>query len=72
MEEGYFAGYSKIEIHNEMCADKKRVDAYEVALKASCAGKIIIDVGAGTGILRFMAVDAGASKVYAIEKSGIF
>jgi predicted RNA methylase len=71
VEEGYFEGYSKIEIHNEMCADKRRVDAYEVALKASCAGKIIIDVGAGTGILSFMAADAGASRVYAIEKSGI-
>ena len=54
-----------------MCSDKRRVDAYEAALKASCAGKVIIDVGGGTGILSFMATDAGASRVYAIEKSGI-
>jgi type I protein arginine methyltransferase len=72
IDDGYFTGYSKIAIHNEMCEDKIRVDAYEAALKASCAGKLIIDVGAGTGILSFMAADGGASKVYAIEKAGIF
>jgi hypothetical protein len=25
---GYFEGYSKLAIHNEMCEDKKRLDAY--------------------------------------------
>ena len=72
IDDGYFSGYSKIDIHNEMCADKRRVDAYEAALKSSCAGKLTIDVGAGTGILSFMAAEAGASRVYAIEKAGIF
>jgi predicted RNA methylase len=54
-----------------MCADKKRVDAYEAAIKQLCPGKIVTDVGAGTGILSFMAADAGASRVYAIEKADV-
>jgi predicted RNA methylase len=55
-----------------MCSDKRRVAAYEAALKASCNGKVVIDVGAGTGILSFMATEAGATKVYAIEKAEIW
>lgn len=35
------------------------------------AGKVVVDVGAGNGILKWMAAEAGAKRVYAIENSEI-
>jgi predicted RNA methylase len=41
-------------------------------LKKLCKGKIVADVGAGTGVLSIIAAEGGATKVYAIENSQIF
>ncbi len=67
----YFDGYSNIEIHEEMLADTARVEAYKNALNLTASGKVVIDVGAGTGVLSILAADAGALKVFAVENSGI-
>ena len=47
------------------------MNAYEYAISKLAGGSIIIDVGAGTGILSIFAAKAGAKKVYSIEYSEI-
>jgi predicted RNA methylase len=44
-----------------MTADTQRMKMFKEAIDASCSGKIVIDVGAGTGVLSIMAAQAGAS-----------
>ena len=53
-----------------MLADETRCKAYEQALgRAVNAASVVVDVGAGTGLLGAMALHAGARKVYAIEET---
>ena len=54
-----------------MIGDTARTEAYKEAIFASVAGRVVIDVGAGTGILSLFAAEAGAKHVYAIEASDI-
>ena len=54
-----------------MIGDTVRTEAYKEAIFASVAGRVVIDVGAGTGILSLFAAEAGAKFVYAIEASDI-
>ena len=67
----YFEGYSKVDIHQQMIGDTVRTEAYKEAIFESVAGRVVIDVGAGTGILSIFAAEAGAKYVYAIEASDI-
>ena len=68
----YFATYDKIQIHEDMIRDSVRTQGYRYAMmqnKAMFRDKVVIDVGCGTGILSMFAVQAGARKVYALERS---
>ena len=57
-----------LESHLLMLKDKLRLSAYRQAIfKAVRRGDVVVDIGTGTGILAFLAVQAGAKKVYAIE-----
>ncbi|KAL9602225.1 MAG: hypothetical protein Q9219_001949 [cf. Caloplaca sp. 3 TL-2023] len=70
----YFSSYAYNDIHEVMLQDRVRTDAYRDFIydnKHLFAGKIILDVGCGTGILSLFCVKAGAAKVIAVDNSAI-
>jgi protein arginine N-methyltransferase 2 len=70
----YFRQYGKLDIHAEMLKDESRTKTYREAIKSHAKqfhNKIVLDVGCGTGILSFFAIEAGAAKVYAVEASNL-
>lgn len=67
--------YSDIELHRTMIEDTVRTNAYQQAIfqnmEENIRGKVVVDVGCGTGILSMFCAQAGAKKVYAIDASKI-
>ena len=72
--QNYFCGYEGFEQQQEMLGDITRMQAYHEAISANAAhfaGKVVLDVGCGTGVLAIFAAKAGARKVYAVEATKI-
>lgn len=69
----YFQYYALLSHQAQMLQDSIRTSSYQKAILSNSArcfqGKVVMDVGAGNGILSLFAAQAGASKVYAIEAS---
>lgn len=66
--------FANKQIHRLMLCDRPRQEAYRQAILSNAkliAGKTVLDVGAGTGILSVFCAQAGAAKVYAVEASNI-
>jgi len=58
--------------HSEMLRDKPRMIAYKKAIESTVKqGDVVCDLGAGSGIMGFLALKAGAKHVYAIEQSEV-
>ncbi|XP_057445289.1 probable protein arginine N-methyltransferase 6 isoform X2 [Lotus japonicus] len=70
----YFHSYAHLGIHQEMIKDRVRTETYREAImrhQSFIAGKVVVDVGCGTGILSIFCAQAGAKRVYAVDASDI-
>nr|QEG03105.1 putative arginine N-methyltransferase 1 isoform X1 [Cymbidium ensifolium] len=68
----YFDSYSHFGIHEEMLKDVVRTKTYQNVIYQNAfifKNKVVLDVGAGTGILSLFCAKAGAKHVYAVECS---
>ncbi|GAQ79601.1 protein arginine methyltransferase [Klebsormidium nitens] len=66
----YFCTYAFLYHQKEMLSDRVRMEAYYNSVFKNAhhfQGKVVLDVGTGSGILAIWAAQAGARRVYAVE-----
>ncbi|WP_192359572.1 50S ribosomal protein L11 methyltransferase [Mesorhizobium mediterraneum] len=67
-----FGYYDSPGVHIKILSDRRRRSAYLAAIKEVVRpGDVVLDLGAGSGILGVAAARAGARRVYSIEPSGM-
>jgi len=70
----YLSEYAQLFDHMTMLWDHQRMEAYHSAIMSNSndfRGKVVLDVGTGTGVLAIWAAQAGAARVYAVEAGSL-
>lgn len=67
----FLAPFAAVEAHHWMLRDPYRTLAYKSAISQVVAGKTVLEVGCGTGVLSIFAAQAGARSVVALEATPI-
>lgn len=71
-DDQYFDAYNALSVHELMLNDAPRMDFYKsVLVESEVKGKVVVDVGAGSGVLSCWAAKCGAEHVFAIEASSL-
>ncbi|KAG5481926.1 hypothetical protein LSCM1_05636 [Leishmania martiniquensis] len=72
-DEQYFESYADLSVHKLMLRDRPRMHFYKTLLTDSSVveGKVVVDVGSGSGILSCWAAQSGAAHVLSIEASSL-
>jgi type I protein arginine methyltransferase len=61
-----------VDEHRHYLEDRARLTAFRRAIQESVMpGAVVVDLGSGTGILGLLACQAGATRVYSIEETGL-
>ena len=71
-EMSYVESHGKIGVHELMLKDGARCSWYQREIERACShvkDAVVLDVGAGTGLLSLFAARAGAKRVYAVESN---
>ncbi len=69
---GGLSSYADLSVHQVMLSDTVRTLAYERAIQAVVQPQHrVLDFGCGTGILSFFAHQAGAARIYAVDRAAL-
>lgn len=63
--------YDVPKFHLRMLRDGLRNTAYRAAIERFAPGRVVLDIGTGSGLLSMMAARAGAKRVYACEANAM-
>ena len=66
----YVSVNTAMDWHFAMMNDVQRNAAYDIALRRACqgaGGKVVLDIGSGSGLLAMLAAQGGAAQVYTVE-----